>query len=722
MKLIESKSILAKLMATENITVEQRNTSTAYFDTNTRVLTVPILDNEIPAHTYDLFMGHEVGHALYTPNDEWMKTMESDIPKSYFNILEDSRIERKIRSKYPGLKSSFVRGYQDLMDRNFFGVNIDDINELNFIDRINMYEKCGPALGIEFDEDEGVLLREVQSTQTFGEVVELAKKIYDFMKERKEELNNSIQSVSYQQPEEDHDNETEAEDAGSGVSDTDTESEETEEQEEGDSSETEVQSEASKMDEEDASEKEDESLENEVGGENSNDADENDLNSVTDENYRRNESKLFSSEDTEFEYVNVPELILDNIILPYKKFYEQYKSFNGRYWYNNVATTDEEGFQKFKKESNKVVSYLVKEFELRKNADQMKRSSVSRTGELNMEKIFAYKFTDDIFKKMTIVPGAKSHGLIMYIDWSGSMHFHIHNTVKQLLNLVMFCKKVNIPYEVYAFREGNDKIVQNPKANDMMVNRFQLFNILSSKMTASEFSYAGSVLMWVSKNPKDIPSWMNMGSTPLNESIISAMQIVPEFKKQNNLQIVNTVFLTDGEGDYIDSAYDSGLHYKTLRNVKYLQNTLKQMKVVVNVRDPITKHQVKLSNLQSRIGQTTAFVELMKQRTHCNVMGFYVLSTAELKKYGKHFFKDYYEDFSNINRKFSTEKSLVSDKGAFDEYYLIKSDKSSWGDDEDEGVVIKSKTTKSLVTAFTKYNNNKVMSRSVLNRFIGMIA
>ena len=67
MELIQSKSLLAKLMATENLIVEQRNVATASFDVQSRVLTVPTLDKNISGFLYDLFMGHEVGHALYTP-------------------------------------------------------------------------------------------------------------------------------------------------------------------------------------------------------------------------------------------------------------------------------------------------------------------------------------------------------------------------------------------------------------------------------------------------------------------------------------------------------------------------------------------------------------------------------------------------------------------------------------------------------------------------------
>ena len=79
MNLIDSKSILAKLMATEDLIVEQRNVSTAFFDVQNRILTVPVLDKNISSQLYDLFMGHEVGHALYTPLEGLKKSKEEKV-------------------------------------------------------------------------------------------------------------------------------------------------------------------------------------------------------------------------------------------------------------------------------------------------------------------------------------------------------------------------------------------------------------------------------------------------------------------------------------------------------------------------------------------------------------------------------------------------------------------------------------------------------------------
>ena len=89
-------------------------------------------------------------------------------------------------------------------------------------------------------------------------------------------------------------------------------------------------------------------------------------------------------------------------------------------------------------ENKKVVSYMVKEFEMKKSADQYKRAWSSKTGMLDMSKVHTYKYNDDLFAKMTTIPGATNHGFIMYLDWSGSMAYNMRETLKQLYNLIWF--------------------------------------------------------------------------------------------------------------------------------------------------------------------------------------------------------------------------------------------------------------------------------------------
>ena len=47
--------------------------------------------------------------------------------------------------------------------------------------------------------------------------------------------------------------------------------------------------------------------------------------------------------------------------------------------------------------------------------------------------------------------------MMMLLDWSGSMCDCIFKTVQQTIQLVYFCSKVNIPFELYFFSSEMDK-------------------------------------------------------------------------------------------------------------------------------------------------------------------------------------------------------------------------------------------------------------------------
>ena len=163
----EVKGTLAKLLATENLTVEHRKVTTAYFDVQKRVLCLPIWKTASNT-VYDLLVGHEVGHALYTPN-----TGLDGVNKGFVNVLEDVRIEKMMKETYPGLRKSFFQGYKELWNDDFFGVNDEDISKLPFIDRINLFYKGNPE--IEFTEEEQVYVDRAANTKTFADVLKLAE-------------------------------------------------------------------------------------------------------------------------------------------------------------------------------------------------------------------------------------------------------------------------------------------------------------------------------------------------------------------------------------------------------------------------------------------------------------------------------------------------------------------------------------------------------------------
>src|SRR6056300_558675 len=183
-----NKDILAKLLAAENITVVHENAPTASFNVKDRVLTLPLWDN-LDGDNYDHFIGHEVGHALYTPEDGWHDAVcdRGRAYKSFLNVIEDARIERMIQNKYPGLRRNFINSYKKLMADGLFGASMEEINSFDLIDRINIYFKCGQTSGVRIAKDESHWIKEIDSCVTWEQVVDITNRLFDQEKQKKEE-------------------------------------------------------------------------------------------------------------------------------------------------------------------------------------------------------------------------------------------------------------------------------------------------------------------------------------------------------------------------------------------------------------------------------------------------------------------------------------------------------------------------------------------------------
>ena len=55
---------------------------------------------------YDMLVGHEVGHALYTPDRNWLEDVK--IPPQIVNMVEDVRIEKLMKRRYLASPRRFI--------------------------------------------------------------------------------------------------------------------------------------------------------------------------------------------------------------------------------------------------------------------------------------------------------------------------------------------------------------------------------------------------------------------------------------------------------------------------------------------------------------------------------------------------------------------------------------------------------------------------------------
>ena len=95
---------------------------------------------------YDMLVGHEVGHALYTPDEDWTKKCKA--PPQFVNVVEDVRIEKLMKRRYMGLSKSFYKGYKELSEKDFFCLEGEDMDKMNLADRINLHFKIGNFVDI----------------------------------------------------------------------------------------------------------------------------------------------------------------------------------------------------------------------------------------------------------------------------------------------------------------------------------------------------------------------------------------------------------------------------------------------------------------------------------------------------------------------------------------------------------------------------------------------
>ena len=73
--------------------------------------------------------------------EQWEGINDKEL-RSYVNVIEDTRIDKLIQSKYPGVVKNYMNGFDILEKQNFFGISGKDINkDFMIIDKINLRSK-----------------------------------------------------------------------------------------------------------------------------------------------------------------------------------------------------------------------------------------------------------------------------------------------------------------------------------------------------------------------------------------------------------------------------------------------------------------------------------------------------------------------------------------------------------------------------------------------------
>jgi hypothetical protein len=707
----EIKGMLAKLLAEEDIVVEHKKVDTACFNVHTRVLTLPMW--KASNAVVDLLVAHEVGHSRETPDIDWTK--DYNIPGQFVNVCEDVRVEKLMKRRYAGLAKTFFNGYKELADDDFFQIKDDNLETYNLADRVNLFFKIGNFVDLTFTNEEHNILDQIASTETFNEVLDAAEVLYKYCKQNQQEESKIP-------------NNAESQDSGADnqpASDFN-------DQEEGENDQPE--SDGSEGFDTDQQSKEQHPQKTLQGGE------DNEPEVKTADSLEEALKNLINNNGTENVYLELPQLDLKKIIVPnaeiHTKCKESWDDYIERmgYDYSSVFGEVDRQFLDFKRSAQKEVNYLVKEFECRKAADSYARSTIARTGVLDCSRLHTYKHSDDLFKKVTTLANGKNHGLVFVLDWSGSMGNVMLDTVKQLFNLVWFCKKVSIPFEVYAFTtdyplvsyDDNGKVILREIAyqkKDGLVQVgewFTMMNLLTSKVNGKTlddqmkniFRIASSFTNSYSCS-YSVPPGLSLSGTPLNETLISLHQILPKFQKENKLQKVQCVILTDGEASPLK-------YYREIQRRWEDEPFIGTSHIGSNafLRDR------KTGNTYSLNGEWWEFTDILLRNlrdkfSDINFIGIRVLESRDAGNFIRRYCGYSGSDFDIVNNAWKKEKAFSIKKSGYNTYFGLSANALS----QDSVFSVSEDANKTQIkNAFVKSLKNKKMNKKVLGEFIELVA
>lgn len=781
-----SKSQLGKLLASENIRIEHRQVRGPYFDVQTRTLVLPIW-KDVDSDLYDLMIGHEVGHALFTPSEGWIEKVKAlgQGYKAYLNLLEDVRIEKKMKRKYPGLRKPMYNGYTTLLERDFFGVPLDEMKYLPFADRLNVYCKLGPRANVCFSADEQAFLDRVESAETFPEIVILADELHGLAKEEKHLFEDIFlgfenedgtgadadEAMTPSKGMSDFLKDMVADRGGSKQDSGDDESLPGEEDDAGTPSSQGKESGSPSTNKQPKSAGSSTPTPKDRGAETPkvseklikklrewSEQDEEEQSSITGEAMKEQEQTLIDPRGLDSIYVKMPKLRIKDWVIPAKVVHEV-MGFG-------VSTSREKLFADFMSSNRNYIAYLVKEFELRRNAKQFAKAKVSKTGKLDMSKIYKYRLSDDLFLQSTIVPNGKNHGMMMMVDLSGSMGNNIAGTLEQIISLSMFCRKVNIPFDVYGFndnswcseefekagidctetmstyygnvRQANRATRNDYRASALTINSgtFRLQQLLHYKMSLTEYNTSVKNLLQVadSYNARRsyynncsvaVPNNMMLGGTPLDEAILVLTAVAQKFREDTKVEILNTIILTDG-----DATGHLGLNDKD-GSQTYISGPGQLV-----ITDEATRTQV---TAPSSFGTffTNALLEMYREVTKSRLVGYYLMSghqtshkSAVYSRYRQ--YTEQQENYEVFEKQYANEYLKykffgIVDSKAYDVYYMLPGSNLEIEDVTMDDVLAKKKQLgssdkRTLLSAFKKMRNTKTVSRVFLNQFIRYVS
>ena len=687
----DSLSIFARGLAAENLSFSfDANAETAMFDVKNRHLVMPIWDVSETVQT--MLIAHEISHALWTPHARSEELLAEAEKQGYnktilhriANVVEDVRIEKLMKQKYPGTRRDFYLGYKEIVDRDLFKLKQLDWTKADLVQRMNAHHKFGVPgfLSITLSDAEQRIADAIDRVTTFDQTIAVAKILYDHP-DMADKIKEAIEKMT------------------TG-----------------------------------AAEGESDSIPGDMGG------------SLG----KKNGAKYVQDSITISPLSNIEDQIITTATM--LEQYEKYADLSR----NPLNLND---YRKFVRESDAFVRQLVAQFERKKAADEIRRERPKQTGMLNLDRLHQYRTHDDIFLSKIVKQEGKNHGIVFLIDCSGSMDSVFGDCLLQVLQLVWFCEKAKIPFEVFGFtdcyhpdhreqqekalkeyREKNPEDVRdegftffrqgqllNGKKNSVITHDTKLIQFATSQDSAEKreqllaYLYESCVMLTRKKE-------FRYGGTPTVEAVLMVSQFMQKWVTGNNIQIPTLMVVTDGcpngvwlKETQVQSNYSSTESHNIIVNNEIFNTVLK-----VNLND--------YPGLDLSNAIMSTLLDSLRVSLNARCVGMYVGA----RTFSEHLFAAYCltrreredgvafrgTDFSKTAR-FAAAKEQYTDGAlllpeclfpGYDAYFLVKTPKIV----KDEDAIADSGTYTRIKNTFIRTMTKRGASRVFLSRYVDIVA
>jgi len=503
---------ISSMLAQENIAVEFSSyANTASYQPMSRTITFPYSTAFMDKDIHELFMFHEVSHALHIPPADMQLVKDSKVDHDLWNVIVDIRDERLIKARYPGSIPMFIRGYEKLLNQGFFG-STSNLKYKDFADRLNVYAKCGikSASIVPLTAKEQEFYNRCMRVETMQEVIDMTRELLGINTNntipRADMLDDIIERLK---------------ESGDGTDD------------DGDP-----------LSEKELLKKAEEALDK---------IREERVQAAFDANFAN--SIMHNTKVISFEPIPLGQ----SQYSPVKLYTEFVKTTYLNDCFGEDLAAGTSAVRTVRKDIRTSVDSMIRIFESKKAAERARNAKIADTGMIDVNKVHRHLFDNKIFRRSVKLPNSKNHAYCILVDFSGSMTRSYDHVIQQLIVVTEFFRRIQVPYKVFAFGFDLDRRIFSSKPTAFYQSSIYtsyysaerpnfLFELLNSEQTTNEHNIALTGLMH--------KIGFCLSNTPTLHAISAAENIATEFFARTGASSKHMLVITDGEptdGGYSNS-------------------------------------------------------------------------------------------------------------------------------------------------------------------------